>query len=189
MKQINGPEWNRVHYPAILGAHGYQTGVEVGVQAGEFSNLILAGWPGKLYMVDCWQEQDGAVYHDIANLPNERQEVYYQMARWVAAKYGARAEIIRAFSPGAADQFADGSLDFAYLDGNHSHEATLADLGAWWPKLRAGGLMGGHDYMEGESHNCTFGVISALQKFFPGDVPIYVAEEMWSSWYLFKEPA
>ena len=43
--------------------------------------------------------------------------------------------------------FKDGSLDFCYVDGyaagGQENGQTLED---WWPKLRPGGIFGGHDY-------------------------------------------
>ena len=31
-------------------------------------------------------------------------------------------------------------------DALHTYEAVLADLRAWWPRLRRGGLLSGDDY-------------------------------------------
>ena len=52
----------------------------------------------------------------------------------------------RALSVEAAKEFADESLDFIYIDATHTFEAVSQDLLAWWPKLKPGGLMAGHDY-------------------------------------------
>ncbi len=58
----------------------------------------------------------------------------------------ARVEAHRCTSLAAAPQFADGSLDFVFLDARHTFEDVKQDLAAWWPKLRPGGLFAGHDY-------------------------------------------
>ena len=42
--------------------------------------------------------------------------------------------------------FKDGELDLVYIDGDHRYEGVLADLNGWRPKLRAGGIMAGHDW-------------------------------------------
>jgi predicted O-methyltransferase YrrM len=52
----------------------------------------------------------------------------------------------RAASVQAAKAHGDGSLDFVFIDAAHSFEAVTHDLAAWWPKLRQGGLIAGHDY-------------------------------------------
>jgi len=46
----------------------------------------------------------------------------------------------------AARCFDDGELDFVFIDADHSYQATKSDITAWWPKLRPGGLLIGHDY-------------------------------------------
>ena len=46
----------------------------------------------------------------------------------------------------AAHCFEDGELEFVFIDGEHCYEAAKADIEAWWPKIRAGGLLMGHDY-------------------------------------------
>ncbi len=55
-------------------------------------------------------------------------------------------EYIRATSLVAARRFEDGSLDFVFVDGSHAFRDVLDDLEAWYPKVRAGGTLAGHDY-------------------------------------------
>ena len=43
---------------------------------------------------------------------------------------------------------SDGSLDFVYIDGDHTLKGTNTDLAAWWPKLRPGGWLCGDDYTD-----------------------------------------
>ena len=59
----------------------------------------------------------------------------------------------------AAAVFADGSLDLVFIDADHSFAAVREDLRAWWPKVRPGGLLAGHDY-------AWPGVASAVHEFF-----------------------
>lgn len=47
----------------------------------------------------------------------------------------------------ASKEFEDGFFDYVYIDGNHSFRAVLKDLIAWYPKVRKGGFLAGHDYM------------------------------------------
>lgn len=46
----------------------------------------------------------------------------------------------------AAKLFADNSVQFLMVDGDHSYDGVLRDLRAWWPKMKVGGLMSGDDY-------------------------------------------
>jgi cephalosporin hydroxylase len=48
-------------------------------------------------------------------------------------------------SPGAADEFADGTVDLVFLDADHTYEGVKADLAAWFPKVKSGGILAGHD--------------------------------------------
>lgn len=54
--------------------------------------------------------------------------------------------LIVAPSVRAARLFSDGSVDFAFVDGDHRPESVRADIEAWWPKVKPGGVLAGHDY-------------------------------------------
>jgi len=49
----------------------------------------------------------------------------------------------------AATHFADGECDFVFIDGAHDYENVRADITAWLPKVRYGGVLAGHDYGDG----------------------------------------
>ena len=46
----------------------------------------------------------------------------------------------------AAGQFEDESLDFVFIDASHEYEDVKADIMAWMPKVKRGGVLAGHDY-------------------------------------------
>jgi hypothetical protein len=141
------------------------TGVEVGVAAGDFSRTILSGWEGReLVLIDAWTPQPDSEYHDIFNAPADIQAVHRAAAERVA-RDDSRVRLVQALSPAAADRFADGSLDFVYLDGNHAYLAARDDLAAWYPKIRPGGLFAGHDYLDGIRNSSLYGVRTAVDEF------------------------
>ena len=45
----------------------------------------------------------------------------------------------------AAATFADATLDFVFIDADHSYEAAKADIAAWRSKVKPGGILCGHD--------------------------------------------
>lgn len=45
----------------------------------------------------------------------------------------------------AARRYEDGSLDFVFIDAQHDAHSVLADLQAWYPKIKPGGILAGHD--------------------------------------------
>lgn len=44
-----------------------------------------------------------------------------------------------------ASHYADESLDFVFIDADHAQASVLKDLQAWWPKIKRGGCLAGHD--------------------------------------------
>jgi len=58
--------------------------------------------------------------------------------------------------------FNDQSVDFCFLDGDHTYEAVSEDVRNWFPKIRPGGILAGHDYVSDEHA----GVKRAVDEFF-----------------------
>jgi predicted O-methyltransferase YrrM len=113
---------------------------------GEFAETILMRWPGRLILVDAWRHM--ADYLDSWNVDDRAAEQNLAETRQRLARFGDRAEIWRMESGEAAARVPDGSLDFVYIDANHSYEAVKRDLRLWYPKVRGDGLMSGHDYFD-----------------------------------------
>lgn len=56
------------------------------------------------------------------------------------------------------------SLDWVYIDAGHTYEDVKADLAAWIPKVRIGGIIAGHDYFDGNWDGVEFGVKKAVDE-------------------------
>jgi hypothetical protein len=69
---------------------------------------------------------------------------------------------IRADSVATAERYADGSLDFVFIDADHSYDAVRADIAAWLPKVKARGILAGHDYDAGTHRSVVLAVDTAL---------------------------
>jgi len=179
----------REDFPHLLNARSLLgVGVEVGVQYGYYSEVILSAWKGKtLYSVDPWAEFDSSVYDDVANGSQDSQEAIYQGTVQRLRRFGDRSRVIRATSTAAAERFGDGQLDFVYLDAQHHYEAVKEDIRAWCPKIRRGGVLAGHDYLDGQIDEGLFGVKSAVDEF-AGITETRVVlsrEKRWKSWFVF----
>lgn len=72
---------------------------------------------------------------------------------------------IRLPSVEASKQFEDLSIDAIFIDANHEYEFVRDDIAAWFPKLKKGGLIGGHDY-DGGSNSGHPGVRDAVHEAF-----------------------
>jgi len=139
---IEIPDVTRIDLARWCHIFGYQTGIEIGVESGLYSEVLCQQNPGvRLFCVDPWKAYSG--YRD--HVSQEKLEGFYEATRARLAPF-PRTTLVRKFSLDAARDFKDGELDFVYLDGNHALEYVIADLAAWTPKVRPGGLIAGHDY-------------------------------------------
>jgi hypothetical protein len=122
----------------LLADGGFNVGVEVGTAEGYHAEMLLAANPRlMLWCVDCYQQYPG--YEEYADPDQCERDAMARLAPYYPA-------FIREFSVDAAAQFDDNSLDFVYLDAAHDAASVAADLAAWTPKVRAGGIVFGHDY-------------------------------------------
>jgi hypothetical protein len=158
---------SREQIPLLLNALGLKgLAVEIGVEWGQFSHHILRHWFGSvLYSVDPWMQQAPHAYRDRCNVHRQAQEARFRFTSEMLKTHGRRSCVLRMFSSQASRYFADATLDFVYIDGNHAFEAVLSDLWHWYPKLRPGGLLCGHDYVDGLG-DAVYGVKSAVDLFF-----------------------
>jgi hypothetical protein len=166
-------------------------GCEVGVFKASYSSILLEAWEGKrLYSIDPYRTFAEATYLDQSNIAQEEFERVYAQAQEILRPYQDRSQIVRKTSVEAAADFSDGSLDFVYLDGNHSYEAVHEDIEAWFPKIREGGVLAGHDYVEdGISAHGDFGVRKAVAEFSAKHrINIYQTAEPFPSW-ISQKPA
>lgn len=91
---------------------------------------------------------------------------------------GLDLHVHRMASAPAAHLFEDGTIDFVWIDAGHEYEEVMADIEAWWPKVKAGGVMGGDDYpMDG--------VKKAVDTVFPGRE--VGSENGWQWWRVRKK--
>lgn len=125
-------------------------GAEIGTFQGAFSKHILEGWSGTLYMIDVWNAIDD--YEDISNHTNFENKIYLDAMNSIKGMED-RGIMIRSTSEKAAEIFPDNSLDFVYIDANHSYNYVVQDLELWYPKVKFGGLVMGHDYLDIDWYN------------------------------------
>lgn len=116
--------------------------VEVGVKAGETTGFLLANLPDlHVTAIDPW-----------GNVSNSAES--YEDWEWKKIKRQfwtnvgenkARCTMLRQQSVDAARSVLK-PVEIVFIDAAHDEENVLADIRAWWPKVREGGILCGHDY-------------------------------------------
>lgn len=157
---------------------------EIGVASGVYSEIILQSKIQKLYLIDCWQTQDGEYKKDPCNVSTEYQNMRFEK---IKKKFGnnEKINILKMYSNQAAKLFADEYFDWIYIDANHTKKAVKEDLNLWWPKVKFGGYLCGHDYVSGYKW---IEVIPAVDEFCNHHhIKLETTNERIPSWFLKKQ--
>ena len=134
--------------------------VEIGCWKGKSSHAIASGIrdSNKKMNLTCIDTFKGAVTNPTqiqrAIEDNPLEEFKKNMKNF-------EINILAITSKKASDMFEDNSIDFLFLDSDHSYEYVIMDLKLWWSKIKQDGILCGHDYKEGYK-----GVKRAVDEFF-----------------------
>lgn len=130
------------------------------------SSVALSFDEGKFAEIGCWHGRSFATFllsnrfltgyavDTFSGTPGEHEELLKDIPNLRAAfeanldklKIKDRAIIQQGCSTEMWKLHENESLDFIFIDGNHTYEFVTADINNWYPKLKTGGLMLGHDY-------------------------------------------
>lgn len=113
-------------------------GVEIGVRGANNALNILKYLPiKKLYLIDPYKnysrEMGSQEKLDKASLLAHLKLQKYKNVVWLCK-----------FSDVAHKEILEG-LDFAYIDGNHKYDFVKQDIENYYPLLKSGGILAGHD--------------------------------------------
>jgi hypothetical protein len=128
---------------SIVKANGWTCGAELGVFKGQTFLHLLRTCPDLIMIgVDLWADQP--------DTPGQEDKIGRDFAGFLASikqqtEGNDHAVIIQDWTVAAAGLVNDASLDFVFVDADHSAEAVRADILAWMPKLKPQGRMLGHD--------------------------------------------
>ncbi len=132
---------NRRIMAECLADLGFKTGAEIGVAAGDHSDLLLQVIPDlTMYCIDPWMHIDGFASWRKSTLQNWKAEAISKLSKH------KKCTIIQKMSAEAAASFEDASLDFVYIDAAHDFKHIAIDICVWITKVKPGGILFGHDY-------------------------------------------
>ena len=134
----------------IVQREGFERGIELGVQQGFYfyARTMLQKWTSckEYHLVDLWAPQ--ANYKDIANVDANGHELKYQETLANLKPWEDKTHVCRNFTTTCVNQYEDNYFDFIYVDARHDFKGVYEDLTHYWPKLKVGGIISGHDYVE-----------------------------------------
>ena len=129
---------------------------EAGVDRGDFSKKILEiTQPSKFHLVDMWSSKR---YHDgLSTIVKDKFK--NELA-------SGRMEINRGMSTDQLALMPDAYFDWVYIDTDHTYATTAAELEVCRTKMKAGGIIAGHDFIAGSFPTLArYGVIEAVYEF------------------------
>jgi len=135
----------RPAYTYIKGRLGIgKTGILIGAFNGVSAEYVYYGLlPNKYYLVDPYVR-----YADPEGTYSYRQEAWDEARESLISKFGKKDNVtfIQKKSEDTYSDFPDEHFDFVYIDGDHSYNHVKLDMTLWWPKVKKGGVMAGHDF-------------------------------------------
>lgn len=120
---------------------GYRSGAEIGVQRGRNAKVILDSMDiDKLYLVEPYDDHP-------SNYRRWGQKLHQKFKKMAHKRLEGQPVIwLEDFSENISHKVPDGSLDFVYIDGEHTYDYCMIDIILWSRKVRRGGIVAGHDY-------------------------------------------
>lgn len=124
---------------------------EIGVYKGELMRDLLrskgvAGQLRQYFAIDPWDVNE---VHWRRAARTDWDRMYWNVCKYMP--WFPALRIVRLKSVEAALFFPEGFFDLVYIDGDHSYSSVKADIAAWLPTVKRGGLIGGHDYVDDDS--------------------------------------
>lgn len=128
--------------------HGYRCGVELGVSGGRFTSFLCATIHNMhMLAVDLWAAQPACDVPGHESYGDwNHEESYKTFVENCRIFFPSRVDILRMKTTDAASLVEDESVDFVFIDADHTYEGCTADIKAWFPKVRRAGMICGHDF-------------------------------------------
>lgn len=140
--------------------------VEVGTWAGALARLLVERHHARVYAVDTWLGNPETTLGEMVARAGQLTvyEVFCRnMEGWLCR------EVIPLWGPSALwaslwDKGPVGQVDLVFIDADHRYEEAKQDIEMWWPHVRPGGILCGHDSWDGGVSRALEAAISARQR-------------------------
>ncbi len=121
--------------------------LEIGVWKGDFAAQTLKECEHieQYYMIDPWANLPD--WNKPYNVDTEMFDDIYAEAMDKTAFASEKVIVLRGRTKEVIDQIPDNSLDFAYIDGDHTLRGITIDLIMLLPKMKEGGFIGCDDFI------------------------------------------
>ncbi len=168
-QRFNGPdEWNNLHYNFLykgmidllielketLPPNTPKTMIEIGSYMGESTMMFASmGLFKTIHSIDPhtgtekFNELHGHTWDDVKREYKLNTRYFDNIIHYEDYSYNV------------VNKFLNKSIDFIYIDAEHTYESVKKDLELYLPKLKVGGIIGGHDY-----HHVWPGVCKAIDE-------------------------
>jgi predicted O-methyltransferase YrrM len=168
-------EWSSVYTNAVAEFDNARF-VEIGCWKGRSTSFLGVEIlnSGKKISLDVVDTFKGSPEHGRI----DENALYSEFIKNVEPVRSAIQTIHRLPSIEASKLYDNESVDFVFIDASHEYNSVLADIKAWYPKVKVGGTIAGDDYIAGWP-----GVIRAVDEFFGKD-KIKVPDHQ--HWYIKK---
>ena len=153
-------------------------GVEIGVCLGVTTEALLKQIPNikKIYAVDNYP---AFIDWNGGDINEERQALMKQYAKDLLTPFGDKVEFCYESSAEFAKTLKKESLDFVFIDGDHSEEASYNDFWNYYPLVKKYGIFAGHDIVLSD-------VEKSLKRFLGGNFSKVITVSN-NAWYMIKE--
>lgn len=161
------------------------TGIEIGVCGGEHALSLLDNLDIEiLYLIDPYEMYEIYINGEGKNYGQDQLSLNmtFEKALEKLKKHEKKLKWIKELSENAANLITK-KVDFIYIDGNHDYEFVKNDIELYYPLLKSGGVIGGHDFYNGfaTTHN---GVINSVIEFAVGnELQLYIEQP---DWWIYK---
>jgi uncharacterized protein YcgI (DUF1989 family) len=165
------------HYKPLadfITARGYKFGIEIGTAYGGNSDYLMSNTDIHLICVDPY-----LYYSAMPGLASQEDYDTLHLFATTRLKIHKGLTLIRTTSVCFAPEVEGDSIDFVFLDGDHSYDAVLKECNIFYAKIRIGGALMGHDYNIFESVN------KAVEQFASGN-QLSIHQLPGNIWYINK---